>query len=124
MPEAQLTLGQAAIYMACAPKSNAAAMAIWAAMEDVREGRTIPVPVHLKDTHYKGSKRLGHGKGYQYAHDHPGGYVEQDYLGVDKRYYEPTDHGHEAQIQSRLNELRARKERKTEDAGEEERPGA
>jgi putative ATPase len=124
MPEAQLTLGHAAIYMACAPKSNAAAMAIWAAMEDVREGRTIPVPVHLKDTHYKGSKRLGHGKGYQYAHDHPSGYVEQDYLGVDKRYYEPTDHGHEAQIQSRLNELRARKERKTEDAGEEERSGA
>jgi len=124
MPEAQLTLAQAAIYMACAPKSNASAMAIWAAMEDVREGRTIPVPVHLKDTHYKGAKRLGHGKGYQYAHDHPGGYVEQDYLGVDKRYYEPTDHGHEAQIQSRLNELRARKERKTEDAGEEERSGA
>ena len=124
MPEAQLTLGHAAIYMACAPKSNAAAMAIWAAMEDVREGRTIPVPVHLKDTHYKGSKRLGHGKGYQYAHDHPGGYVEQDYLGVDKRYYEPTDHGHEAQIRNRLNELRARKERKTEDAGEEERSGA
>jgi putative ATPase len=90
-------------------------------MEDVREGRTIPVPVHLKDTHYKGSKRLGHGKGYQYAHDHPGGYVEQDYLGVEKRYYEPTDHGHEAQIQSRLNELRARKERKTGDAGEEEK---
>jgi putative ATPase len=119
MPEAQLTLGQAAIYMACAPKSNASALAIWAAMEDVREGRTIPVPVHLKDTHYRGAKRLGHGKGYQYAHDHPGGYVEQDYLGVAKRYYEPTDHGHEAQIRDRLNELRARKERKTDDAGEE-----
>ncbi len=119
MPEAQLTLGQAAIYMACAPKSNAAALAIWAAMEDVREGRTIPVPVHLKDTHYKGSKRLGHGKGYQYAHDHPGGHVAQDYLGVEKTYYEPTDHGHEAQIRNRLNELRASKERKTEDAGED-----
>jgi putative ATPase len=119
MPEAQLTLGQAAIYMACAPKSNAAALAIWAAMEDVREGRTIPVPVHLKDTHYQGSKRLGHGKGYQYAHDHPGGHVAQDYLGVEKTYYEPTDHGHEAQIRNRLNELRASKERKTEDAGED-----
>ena len=120
MPEAQLTLGQAAIYMACAPKSNASALAIWAAMEDVREGRTIPVPTHLKDTHYQGAKRLGHGKGYQYAHDHPGGYVQQDYLGVEKTYYEPTDHGHEAQIRNRLNELRASKERKTEDTGEEE----
>ena len=116
MPEAQLTLGQAAIYMACAPKSNASALAIWRAMTDVREGRTVPVPVHLKDTHYQGSKRLGHGKGYQYAHDHPGGYVQQDYLGVDKTYYEPTDHGHEAQIRKRLDELRASKERKTEDA--------
>src|SRR5205823_4756776 len=80
MPEAQLTLGQAAIYMAMAPKSNASALAIWAAMKDVKEGRTIPVPMHLKDTHYAGSKRLGHGSNYQYAHDHPGGYVDQDYL--------------------------------------------
>ncbi len=114
MPEAQLTLAQAAIYMATAPKSNASAMAIWAAMEDVREGRTLPVPKHLKDTHYKGSKRLGHGKGYQYAHDHPGGYVEQDYLGVDKRYYEPTDRGFEAQIRNRLNELRQMGQRKSD----------
>src|SRR5438477_1455281 len=75
MPEAQLTLGQAAIYMATAPKSNASAMAIWDAMKDVREGRTLPVPMHLKDTHYKGSKRLGHGQGYQYAHDFEGGFV-------------------------------------------------
>ena len=72
MPEAQLTLGQAAIYMATAPKSNASAMAIWAAMADVREGRTIPVPKHLRDAHYTGRKRLGHGAGYQYAHDFPG----------------------------------------------------
>src|SRR5688572_11880048 len=102
MPEAQLTLGQAAIYMACAPKSNASAMAIWAAMEDVREGRTIPVPVHLKDTHYKQSKRLGHGQGYKYAHDYSGGFVQQDYLGVDKSYYQPTDRGYEAEIRRRL----------------------
>src|SRR5678810_1227750 len=67
MPEAQLTLGQAAIYMAMAPKSNASANAIWGAMKDVREGRTLPVPKHLRDTHYKGSKRLGHGQGYEYA---------------------------------------------------------
>jgi putative ATPase len=102
MPEAQLTLGQAAIYMATAPKSNASAMAIWTAMKDVKEGRTLPVPKHLKDTHYKGAKRLEHGAGYQYAHDFPGGFVEQDYLGVDKTYYTPTDRGYEAEIQKRL----------------------
>jgi putative ATPase len=102
MPEAQLTLGQAAIYMATAPKSNASAMAIWGAMADVREGRTLPVPRHLRDTHYKGAKRLGHGEGYQYAHDHEGGYVKQDYLGVEKQYYTPTDRGFEAEIARRL----------------------
>jgi len=98
MPEAQLTLGQAAIYMACAPKSNASANAIWDAMKDVREGRTVPVPKHLRDGHYVGSKRLGHGVGYQYAHDSPTGYVQQDYLGVDKTYYVPTTRGYEAEI--------------------------
>jgi len=104
MPEAQLTLGQAAIYMAMAPKSNASAMAIWGAMADVKEGRTIPVPKHLKDTHYRGSKRLGHGEGYKYAHDFAGGMVEQDYLGVDKEYYRPTDRGFEAELQRRLKQ--------------------
>ena len=112
MPEAQLTLGQAAIYMATAPKSNASALAIWAAMKDAREGRTIPVPKHLRDGHYSGSKRLGHGQGYQYAHDHAndvmGGYVEQDYLGVDKTYYEPKPIGHEAAVKERLDRLRQR----------------
>ncbi|HEY7117236.1 MAG TPA: replication-associated recombination protein A [Tepidisphaeraceae bacterium] len=106
MPEAQLTLGQAAIYMATAPKSNASAMAIWGAMADVREGRTLPVPRHLRDTHYKGSKRLGHGQGYQYAHDHEGGYIKQDYLGVEKQYYTPTDRGYEAEIARRLEQWR------------------
>jgi len=107
MPEAQLTLGQAAIYMATAPKSNASAMAIWSAMSDVREGRTLPVPKHLKDTHYKGAQRLGHGKGYQYAHDHAGGYVQQDYLGVEKTYYTPTNRGFEQEIAKRMDELKA-----------------
>src|SRR5205823_13307834 len=106
MPEAQLTLGQAAIYMATAPKSNASAMAIWSAMEDVREGRTLPVPKHLRDTHYKGSKRLGHGGGYKYAHDFAGGFVDQDYLGVDRTYYEPTSRGFEAEIAARLKAWR------------------
>ena len=98
MPECQLTLGQAVVYMATAPKSNAAAKAIWSAMADVKEGRTIPVPRHLRDGHYPGGKRLGNGVGYKYAHDDPRGYVEQDYLGVDKTYYVPTDHGHEAEV--------------------------
>jgi putative ATPase len=106
MPEAQLTLGQAAIYMATAPKSNASALAIWGAMSDVREGRTLPVPRHLKDTHYQGSKRLGHGSGYKYAHDFESGFVRQDYLGVDKMYYSPTDRGFEQTIGERLKEWR------------------
>lgn len=95
LPECQLPLAQAAIYVACAPKSNASAMAIWTAASDVKEGRTIPVPKHLRDTHYKGSKRLSHGEGYKYAHDFADGVVAQDYLGVDKTYYHPTDRGHE-----------------------------
>src|SRR5204862_4379002 len=117
MPEAQLTLGQAAIYMATAPKSNASAMAIWAAMKDVREGRTLPVPKHLRDTHYQGAKRLGHGQGYQYAHDHEGGFVEQDYLGVDKTYYVPTDRGHEARIAEYLSNLRGQAGRLPPESG-------
>jgi putative ATPase len=98
MPEAQLTLAQAAIYMAVAPKSNASAKAIWDAMKDVKEGRTIPVPKHLKDTHYQGAQRLGHGEGYKYPHDSATGFVGQEYLGVDKVYYRPTDRGYESEV--------------------------
>lgn len=107
MPECQLTLGQAAIYMAVAPKSNASALAIWGAMEDVRAGRTVPVPKSLRDAHYAGGKKtFGHGQGYQYAHDHAGGVVEGQWLGVDKRYYEPTENGLESRIRERLEEIR------------------
>jgi len=106
MPEAQLTLAHAAIYMATAPKSNAAAQAIGAAMKDVKEGRTITVPKHLKDAHYLGAQRLGSGQGYQYPHDDPKGFVEQDYLGVDKLYYEPTDRGYEQEVRRALQERR------------------
>lgn len=120
MPEAQLTLAQAAIYMATAPKSNASAMAIWQASRDVRENRTIPVPRHLKDTHYKGAKRLGHGEGYKYAHDFSGGFVQQDYLGVNVRYYHPTDRGYEAEIARRLQQFRDRSADKN-DAGDDSR---
>jgi putative ATPase len=117
MPEAQLTLGQAAIYMATAPKSNASALGIWTAMKDVREGRTLPVPQHLRDTHYSGSKRLGHGQDYKYAHDFPGGFVEQDYLGVDTIYYQPTDRGFEAELKRRLQWRNSRPSEKDAQTG-------
>jgi putative ATPase len=121
MPEAQLTLSQAVIYMATAPKSNASALAIWTAAKDVKEGRTLPVPKHLRDTHYKGSKRLGHGEGYLYSHDFPGGIVEQDYLGVDKVYYDPVDRGYEAEIRKRMDRQGGAEEKSspTEPADEE-----
>ena len=107
MPEARIALSQAAIYMATAPKSNASYVAINEAIADVREGRTIPVPRHLRSTAYGGAKALGHGKGYKYAHDYEGGYVEQEYLGVDKTYYTPTDRGYEADIRARMERLRS-----------------
>ncbi len=106
LPECQLPLAQAAIYIACAPKSNASAQAIWNAASDVKEGRTVPVPRRLRDAHYKGAKRLGHGKGYQYAHDAPDGIADQDYLGVDKTYYSPTDRGHEKQMREYLEKFK------------------
>lgn len=106
MPECQLPLSQAAIYIACAPKSNASALAIWSAAKDVREGRTLPVPKHLRDSHYKGAARLGHGEGYKYAHDGQDGFVIQDYLGVDKIYYNPTDRGREAAMRAYLEKIR------------------
>ena len=85
LPECQLNLAQAVTYLACAPKSNAATLGIGAARADVREGRLLPVPVHLRDAHYGGAKRLGHGEGYQYAHDSPDAIAAQDYLGVERR---------------------------------------
>ena len=106
LPECRILLAQAVTYIAAAPKSNAAIKAIDAALSDVREHRVLPVPVHLRDAHYAGAKRLGHGSGYQYAHDAPGGWVEQDYLGVERTYYEPVDRGFEAEIAKRLRELR------------------
>jgi putative ATPase len=109
LPEAQLNLAQAVIYLATAPKSNSATMAIGAARDDVKKGRTIPVPKHLRDASYRGAKQLGHGVGYQYAHEGEGGYVAQDYLGVEKTYYEPTNHGYEAEIAKRLEEWKRRK---------------
>jgi putative ATPase len=108
LPECQLPLAQAVTYLACAPKSNAAYLGITEARRDVREGRVLPVPVHLRDRHYGGAKRLGHGEGYQYAHDHPNGIASQDYLGVEKAYYRPSDRGFERELAQRLEAIRAR----------------
>lgn len=106
-PEAQLHLAQAALYIACAPKSNAAASAIWSAVSDVNSGRTIQVPKHLKDSHYSAAKKEGIGAEYKYPHSYEGGYVPQDYLGVElgKKYYKPKNRGHEKNIAAYLQKL-------------------
>jgi putative ATPase len=106
-PEARIPLAEAALYIATAPKSNSTVLAIDAAIKDVESGRTLAVPEHLRDASYKGAKRLGHGQGYDYAHDHPGHFVAQDYLGADKRYYEPTEQGIEKKIKERVEKWRA-----------------
>src|SRR6185369_15385487 len=87
LPECQLALSQAVTYIACAPKSNAATLAIGKARDDVKNGRTLPVPAHLRDSHYQGAKEFGHGAGYQYSHNHEGGWVDQAYLPEERRYY-------------------------------------
>lgn len=106
MPECQLPLAQAATFLACSPKSNAVAKAIWSAVADVREGRTIPVPKHLRSSGYGGAKRLGSGEGYRYPHDVKDGIVQQEYLGVDTTYYRPTDRGDEAKFAEYLEHVR------------------
>jgi len=119
MPECQLTLGQAVIYMATAPKSNASANAIWSAMKDVKENRTVPVPRHLRDAHYAGAKKLRHGQEYQYAHDSPDGFVDQEYLGVDRKYYHPTKRGDEKRIGEYLKWIEdQRAEAKSQERGQ------
>jgi putative ATPase len=105
-PEARIPIAEATIYIATANKSNSAYKAIDAALEDVKSGRTLAVPEHLRDASYQGAKRLGHGVGYQYAHEGEGHFVPQDYLGADKRYYEPTDQGVEKKIKERLENWR------------------
>jgi putative ATPase len=109
LPEAQLNLAQAVVHLATAPKSNTVTSALGAAMADVRAGRGGPVPPALRDSHYPGSRGLGHGKGYRYPHDDPRGvvtqqYVPDDLVGAD--YYRPTDHGAERAVAERLPRLR------------------
>src|SRR5262245_19170392 len=102
LPECQLPLAQAVTYIATAPKSNAATMAISKAREDVRSGRTLEVPKHLRDASYQGAKSFGHGEGYKYSHDYEGGHAEQEYLPEERRYYEPVERGFEAEIRKRM----------------------
>ena len=109
MPEAQLTLAHATIALAVAPKSNAVTTAIGAAIADVRAGRIGQVPPHLRDAHYSGAKKLGHGATYQYSHDAPFGIAEQQYAPdtvLDRAYYQPTSLGAEAAIKERWDRVR------------------
>jgi putative ATPase len=108
LPECQLNLAQAVTYMSCAPKSNASMVALSSAQHDLREGRLLPVPVTLRDSHYAAAKRLGHGQGYQYSHNAPDAVAAQDYLGIDREYYHPVDRGFERELAQRLEAIRAK----------------
>jgi putative ATPase len=109
MPEARIVLAQAAIYVATAPKSNAAINAIDKALELVKSTPTGEVPSYLKDAHYGGASKLGHGIGYKYAHDYPNHYVEQQYLPdaiKDEKFYEPSDNGYEKNIREYFRKIK------------------
>lgn len=118
LPEAQLNLSQAAIHLAAAPKSNRAALAIWNARAAVRDGATGEVPAHLRDGHYQGASSLGHGVGYEYPHDHASGWVDQQHMPADlvgRRWYEPSTHGDEADVERRMTGRRVRSRPETAD---------
>ena len=109
MPEAQLILSQAAIYVACAPKSNAGCEAIYQAMETVKQRGNLPIPPHLQDAHYKGSQKLGRGIGYKYAHDFKNHYVKQQYLPYEldgTEFYKPSGNGYEVKISEHMKRLK------------------
>ena len=109
MPEAQIILSQAATYVACAPKSNSACNAIFAANEEVRRSGNLPIPSHLQDAHYKGAAKLGHGTGYKYAHDYPNDYVEQQYLPYElsgREFYQPSGNGYEVKIREHMARIK------------------
>jgi len=109
LPECQLNLSQAVLYLACAPKSNASTLAIGKARADVRSGRTPTIPKHLRDAHYGGAETLGHGVGYRYSHDEPDGIGDQKYMDEERIYFEPVDRGYEATIRKWLEERRKRR---------------
>jgi len=119
LPECQLNLAQAVTYLALAPKSNASTLAIGKARDDVKNGRTLEVPKHLRDSHYRGAEQFGHGEGYQYSHNYEGAWTDQAYLPEDRRYYEPVERGFEAELRKRLEELRERRKRSGDGLKEE-----
>ena len=107
LPEAQLNLAHCVVHLASAPKSNRVTVALGRAVADVRERPGGEVPAHLRDAHYRGAKTLGHGQGYDYPHDHPEGWVDQQYrpAGLENRvYYEPSDHGAEQRVRTRMEQ--------------------
>ncbi|MDD5085899.1 MAG: replication-associated recombination protein A [Candidatus Omnitrophica bacterium] len=106
LPEARIILSQLVTYMALAPKSNAAYLAIDEAMSDIEKNVVEEVPNQLRDKNYFGAKRLGHGEGYKYVHSHPDHYIKQEYIKIDKRYYRPTEFGYEKVMKQRLDELK------------------
>lgn len=109
MPEAQIILSEAAMYVACAPKSNACVKAIEEAMRTVEETGNLPIPTHLQDAHYKGAAKLGHGTGYKYAHDYPNNYVNQQYLPYElngKEFYHPSGNGYEVKVREHMKRIK------------------
>lgn len=106
LPECQLTLSQTVAYLACAPKSNAATSAISMARRDVREQRVVPVPRALRDSHFREAAKLGRGTGYKNSHKADDGVAAQDYLGVERTYYQPVDRGFESELKQRLKTIR------------------
>ncbi len=113
MPEAQIILSQAVLYVACAPKSNACVTAIGEAMKTVEETGNLPIPTHLQDAHYKGAAKLGHGTGYLYAHDYPNHYVKQQYLPYElsgREFYHPSGNGYEIKVKEHMKRIKNQKE--------------
>ncbi len=113
MPEAQIILSQAVLYVACAPKSNACVNAIGEAMKTVEETGNLPIPTHLQDAHYKGAAKLGHGTGYLYAHDYPNHYVKQQYLPYElsgREFYHPSGNGYEIKVKEHMKRIKNQKE--------------
>lgn len=112
LPECRIPLAEASVYIACASKSNSAYAGIEKALKDVEEGRTLEVPTHLKDASYYGAEKLGHGKGYKYAHSFKGHFVEQEYIPKKNIYYEPSEIGFEKAFKERIESLWKRKQRR------------
>lgn len=116
MPEARIILSHAVTYCSTAPKSNSSCAAIDSALSDIKSGRVAPVPKHLRDSHYPGAEKMGHGDGYKYPHDYDGNFTVQDYLGIEKTYYKPVNTGYESKIKERIEFWNKCRNMKTEES--------